>query len=162
MTTPEELKTYLRDTIVANNNLLDTFIAGNVERLQQHFKNSGGSVLFQEWAGKRFRDTDGSIGAKFITGISILKSVPSGDYDQQDDTLNELDPVVTQILLRIRRDALDNGWNFTINDVGQIDPVFFYMIDNCFGYRFELQFGDWEGIALDTAMWRDISTDNTV
>jgi hypothetical protein len=157
MTTPEELKTYFQDTIVANNNKIDHLISGNVERLQQHFKNETGTVLFIEWAGKRFNDDSGSIGSRFVTGVSLLKGVPNGDFDKQDEVLNELDPIVTQLLLRIRRDALDNGWNFSINDVSQIDPVFFYTVDNCFGYRFELVFGDWEGIELDPTMWRDVA-----
>lgn len=152
-----QLKTYIQ-SLVSRNIDISHFINGNLKRLQEFFKDvaENETVLYMEWPSLKPREREGSIDHKLVTGLAILRSVAQDDYDAQDLAISQCMEIAEQIMLRMRRDQHIEQHFYSINDIPSIDPVSLYMVDNCFGCRFEIQPGDWISTAVNTSKWTDL------
>lgn len=155
---PNQIKAYFQ-TIADRHEEISHYYYGHVNRLQAGFKNEvkeAEYALYVEWPQKQYADNGGSITSKLRPSLSILRAINKQGYDQQDDTIEQCFEILDDVIIRMRRECFTNGHIFEISDMGIIDPVYHYLIDNCLGVRVTLPAGDWVTTAINTDKWTDL------
>lgn len=99
---------------------------------------------------------------KNLFAFSILKKPTSGNYEEQNDFINDCLLMGMQILARMRRDSkIPNHFlhdNFDVSGVsyGKVGPLY---ADHLFGYRFEVSLKNKINLKVDISKWGDITED---
>lgn len=155
--TPAAFSTYM-ESIATKHADINFYVYGSIQHLQNEWSknNKGNTAMFVEFPVLRPRDEGGSFDARHITGVSILKSVKSGDFDAERAAFSSCFEIIVEVMKRIRYDAKPNAYSFYINNIQEVQPVMYYTIENAFGARMEIEFGDWERIGPTAAKWSDL------
>ncbi len=157
ISTTNELKEALQH-YVTNHAGITHFVFGKYAELAKTLQDvkKDEYTLFCPFPSVSPRDRSGSLDFRFISNIALFVPCKKNDFDSEEAALNTALSVLQQLIIRIRQDANDYGWSFTINDINQLDPVLDYSLNNAAGYQFPLYFGDFYSVKVDTNDWSDL------
>lgn len=157
LTSPDDLKNALQH-YVENNTAITHFVYGKYSELASKMMkvNKNEYVLFCPFPSVTPRDRSGSLDFRFISNIAVFVPVSNKHFDEEEVALDTALQFIQKLLIRMRSDANDYGWSFTINDINNLDPVLDYSLSNAAGYQFPLMFGDFYSTKVNPADWSDL------
>ncbi len=157
LTSPNDLKDALQH-YVDNNTAITHFVYGKYTELADKLKEvkKNEYILFCPFPSVTPRDRSGSLDFRFISNIAVFVPASKKNFSDEETALHTALLFIQKLLIRMRQDANDQGWSFTINDINNIDPVLDYSLANAAGYQFPLMFGDFYSTKVNAADWADL------
>lgn len=157
LTSPDNLKDALQH-YADNHSSISHFVYGKYAELATYLKDvqENEYTLFCPFPSVTPRDRSGSLDFRFIANVALFVPCQKDDFASEEAAVNTALGVIQQLLIRMRQDANNNGWSFSINDVSQMDPVLDYSLQNSAGFQFTLYFGDFYATKVNTAHWADL------
>lgn len=157
ISTPTELKQLLQH-YAENHTGITEFVFGKYQQLAEALKKlkDGEYILFCPYPSVLPRDNSGAMDFRFSANLALCTPNKKDKYSDELAALSAALPISEAILKRLRKDAADRSWSFTINQTTQLDPLLDYSLDNAVGYQFPIYIGDFQTPLVNEAIWADL------
>jgi hypothetical protein len=169
MITPEQYRQYFEAIAISNKDILHNeethkqFVCVDMDEIEESVFSElnllDWSMVLEDMTGRISGANNENLMLMPDGAFLIFKYCPKGDRALERIILDEAFAIGTQILAKMYKDMYE--YNAVTNDniMANFDPrtVQFDKLkaihDNCFGYRFQWQFGKYTDLAFNPAKW---------